>query len=692
MTRLAYIILAAFALAGCGREEGAPEVPAEVKAPAEPVVGEVVLASGIAVENMDPSVAPGDDFHRYVNGTWLETVAIPPDQTRWGSFVELKVNNEKRLKTVMEEAMGAADAEAGSDMARLRDFFRSYMDTDRIEAEGIEALHDELAAIDAATSREDLTRLVARMMVLQVGAPLKHHVDPDSGDTSRYILYLRQGGLGLPDRDYYLKEGEKFDKIRAAYRHYVETLLGLSGVEDAAAGAETVMGIEQAFAEAHWPAEKSRDRDARYNKYDVDGLAGLMQGFDVRLLLDAADLSGQQEFVVWQPEFFSAFARMFVERTVSDWQTYLRFKLVDSVAYQLGEPFFQARFDMFQKALRDVETPRERWQYALDSADEVLGEVLSKVYLDRYFPPAAHQRMVELVDNLKAAFHDAIGGLEWMSDETKAEARRKLAALEVYVGYPGYWKDYSGLEIRPADLVGNMLRGRETAYRQEIDRLDDEIHRGEFALTTQSINAYYYPEYSEIVFLAGILQPPFFDMHADDAVNYGAIGAVIGHELSHAFDDQGRKVDEKGNLRDWWTAEDAAEYEARAAKLVEQFDQYEPIEGLHVNGRLTLGENIADLAGVRMAYDAYLKSLDGGEAPVIDDFTGRERFFIGYGQAWRAKYREGLLRELVLSDPHSPPRYRVNGIVPNLESWYQTFGVTAENALYIAPAERVKIW
>jgi putative endopeptidase len=691
-----------FILAGCSQQaDDANPVAAQAQPEERAGATAASVNLGIDTANMDPSVKPGDDFERFVNGAWLDTFEIPPERSRWGTFTELAERNDQRLREVMDESMLETDAPAGSDRARSRDFFLSYMDIERGENLGLEPLGDDLARIEAATSHEDLIRLFAlnlkrmkksRTSVTTDGAPFDYDLDLDPKNTEQYIVMFRQGGLGLPGRDYYLSDDEKFQQSLAAYRAYVERILELAGSETGGADAAVIVALETRLAEAHWTAEQNRDVDARYNKYGRSGLAELTPGLDWDLLLSEAGLGDVEEIIIWQPGFYTAFDAAFLETPIEDWKTYLRFKQISSVAQQLSQDFRQAHFEMYGKALRGTDEPRERWQQAIDGANEVLAEIMSRVYLERYFPPEAHARMETMVENLRNSFGEAIDGLEWMAPETKREAHKKLASLTVHVGYPQAWDDYSQLDIKPDDLVGNMLRGRENIYQNFIDRLGGPPIYGKFVRATQEVNAYYRPETSELVFLAGILQPPFFDLTADDAVNYGAIGGVIGHEVSHAFDDQGRKIDEKGNLRDWWTEDDARQYEERASLLAAQYDGYEPLPGLHVNGRLTLGENIADLAGLTMAYRAYEKSLNEEEAAVIDGYTWQQRLLMGWAQIWRGKYRDGRLREMIVSDPHSPPRYRINGVVTNMPEFYDSFDVDEDGEIYTAPEDRVRIW
>lgn len=653
--------------------------------------GTLIPLSGIAHENIDGEVRPQDDFFQYVNGAWLDNTEIPPDETRYGVWTEVRQRNEARLKAILEEA-AAADAPAGSDLQKIGDFYTSYMDIERANELGLEALADELAIIDSAETLGDITRLFGRNLSLRLSVPFDYYVDRDQGDTSRSLIYLFQGGLGLPDRDYYFKEGEKFDKVRAGYVDYAERLLELAGHDDSRAAAEGIMALETRIAEMHWEAAQARDRSARYNLVEVSDLPTMAQGLDWRLFLDGAGLSKEKELVIGMPSFFAGFAALAPEVSVADWQTYLRFHLIDAFAYELSQPFFDARFEFRDRVLRDQQAPRERWEYALANANVILRDAVGRIYLERHFPPEASERMKTMLENLRRAFSTSIDELDWMQPETKAEAQKKLASLTVYVGYSDHWRDYSRVKITPNDLMGNMIRGTRETYFYDIRKLGKTPIDGEFGRGTQEVNASIRPTTGEMFFYAGILQPPFFDLEADDAYNYGAIGAGIGHEMLHAFDDQGRKFDENGELRDWWTPKDAEEYERRAQVMVDQYNKYEPIEGMNINGELTLGENIGDHAGLTMSFRAYKLSLDGKEAPILDGFTGEQRFFMGFGSIWRMKSREGMLREQLLSGPHSPPRYRVNGTVTNMPEFYKAFDVNEGDGHWLPPEERVRIW
>lgn len=675
--------------AGCGRTDATIGV-AEANATTD-AAAERPLRSGVALENIDHDTRPQDDFFQYANGAWLDNNEIPADETRYGAWTEVRERNEERLKAILEEA-AAADAPAGSDMQKIGDFYRSYMDNGSADKLGLDALADELAMIDSAEDLDDLTRIFGRNLSLQFGVPFDYYVDRDQGDTSRSLIYLFQGGLGLPDRDYYFKEGEKFDKIRAGYVDYAERILELAGHDDARAAAEDIMALEMRIAQMHWEATKVRDRSARYNLTAVTDLPQMAPGLDWSLFLEGAQIAEEREVVVGMPSFFTGFAAMAPEVSVDDWKTYLSFHLIDGFAYQMSQPFFDARFEFRGRVLRDQQSPRQRWEYALANANVILRDAVGRIYLERHFPPEAGDRMKAMVENLRRAFSTSIDELDWMQPQTKAEAQKKLASLRVYVGYSDQWREYSRVDIVPEDLMGNMIRGTQETYFYDIRKLGKTPIDGEFGRGTQEVNASIRPTTGEMFFYAGILQPPFFDLEADDAYNYGAIGAAIGHEMLHAFDDQGRKFDEKGELRDWWTPEDAEEYKRRAQVMVEQYNQFEPIEGVNINGELTLGENIGDHAGLTMSYRAYKLSLDGAEAPVIDGFTGEQRFFMGFASDWRMKSREGRLREQLLSGPHSPPRYRVTGTVTNMPEFYEAFDVKEGDGHWLPPEERVKIW
>jgi putative endopeptidase len=682
------VFLVSLGLTGCGQDVSVTVHHSDTSAPAVEA-DEVALVSGIDLANFDTSERPQDDFFRYVNGTWLDTAEIPADRSGWGATYEIHERNENRLKSVLEES-AVADAEPGSNLQMIGDFYVSYMDQDRVDELGAEPLRVELDLIDAAKDKADITKLFGRHARMNIEHPFKYTVVRDFGDTTRNIADIWQGGLGLPDRDYYLQDDEKFVEARAGYVEYMDTMMALAGYESRVG--ESLLGFETKLAEASWPAADLRDLNAIYNLMDRDAMKEMAPDFDWVLYLDAAGLGDHEEIMMETPSFFKGFGELVATSDIELLQNYLRFKLIDHFGYKLSDAFFQARFDFYSRKLRGQEEPLERWQYALANANNLLADALGEIYVERYFPLTAKARTEEMVSNLKIVMEESIDGLTWMGESTKEEAKKKLAALRVYVGYPGQWKSYSGLEIRPDDLLGNVIRAEHFDYDRSIAQLSEKPVDGEFGIPTQSVNAYYSSDAGELVFLAGYLQPPNFDPLADDATNYGALGSTIGHEISHAFDDKGRAVDEKGELRDWWTEDDAEKFNAQAELLVGQYNEYEPLPGLHVNGELTLGENIADLAGVAIAYRAYLRSLDGKEAPVIDGYTGEQRFFLANAQASRTKWRDGLMREIVTSDPHSPDEYRVNGVLKNLPEFYAAFDVKEGDGLYLPPEQRVSIW
>ncbi|MCH8958543.1 MAG: hypothetical protein IH835_03685 [Proteobacteria bacterium] len=650
------------------------------------------LALGIETANFDTSVRPQDDFYRYANGTWLENTQIPEDKSNYGSFTALSDGAEENLRVLIEEAAADENKEPGSDAQKVGDFYLSFMNEEAVEAAGTTPLVEPLAQIDRIESGADVVAYIGASQRMGLTNPFVLFVNQDSKDSTVYAAFMHQTGLGLPNRDYYLEDDERFVTLRAKYRDYVGTMYELAGLEGGEAAGQTVMDMETAIAEAHWTQVQNRQRDKLYNPYDVSGANELTPGFDWNVFLTAAGLDPTRDFIVRQPSFFTALGKMIAQTPVDDWKTYFRFKLIDSAAPFLSAAFVEASFDMHRRAVQGVEQNQPRWKRAVQATDGNVGELAGKMYVAKHFPPAAKVRMNEMIENLRMVFNEAIDELEWMGELTKEQAQDKLAKFNTKIGYPDKWRDYSTLEVVAGDLAGNILRSNASQYDRMIGKLGGPIDRTEWFMTPQTVNAYYNPPMNEIVFPAAILQPPFFNVAADDAVNYGAIGGVIGHEFSHGFDDQGRKTDGDGNLRDWWTEEDATEFTARAQGLVDQYAAYSPMEGEYLNGELTLGENIGDLAGLTMAYRAYQRSLGGEEAPVIDGFTGDQRFFLGWAQVWARKYREQELLRRLKIDPHSPSEYRANGTVSNIPEFYAAFDVQEGDGMYIAEADRVKIW
>ena len=650
------------------------------------------LALGIETANFDTSVRPQDDFYRYANGTWLENTQIPEDKSNYGSFTALSDGAEENLRVLIEEAAADENKEPGSDAQKVGDFYLSFMNEEAVEAAGTTPLVEPLAQIDRIESGADVVAYIGASQRMGLSNPFVLFVNQDFKDSTVYAAFMHQTGLGLPNRDYYLEDDERFVALRDKYRDYVETMFGLVGLEGGEAAGQTVMDMETAIAEAHWTQVQNRQRDKLYNPYDVSGANELTPGFDWNVFLTAAGLDPTRDFIVRQPSFFTALGTMIAQTPVDDWKTYFRFKLIDSAAPSLSAVFVEASFDMHRRAVQGIEQNQPRWKRAVQATDGNVGELAGKMYVAKHFPPAAKVRMNEMIENLRMVFNESIDELEWMGELTREQAQDKLAKFNTKIGYPDKWRDYSTLEVIAGDLAGNILRSNASQYDRMIGKLGGPIDRTEWFMTPQTVNAYYNPPMNEIVFPAAILQPPFFNVAADDAVNYGAIGGVIGHEFSHGFDDQGRKTDGDGNLRDWWTEEDATEFTARAQGLVDQYAAYSPMEGEYLNGELTLGENIGDLAGLTMAYRAYQRSLDGEEAPVIDGFTGDQRFFLGWAQVWARKYREQELLRRLKIDPHSPSEYRANGTVSNIPEFYAAFDVQEGDGMYIAEADRVKIW
>jgi predicted metalloendopeptidase len=648
--------------------------------------------SGIDTEGLSTTIRPQDDFNAYVNGTWIEKTEIPADRQAWGSSAIVNEESEKNQRAIVEELSGRTDLAPGTDEQRVGDFYASYMNTEALERLGAAPVEEELKRILSAASAGALMRLSAEKRVDGIDSPLSLQVFPDLGDSTRYVVYLSQAGLTLPDRDYYLDQGEKFEALRAALPGYAAKLFRLAGVENADARGRAVLEVERRLAQRQWPAEETRDVQKLYNLYARGDLPKATDRIDWDSYLVGSRLVGVDHLVLAQPSYVTALGNLLEEIPLDDWKSYFAFRLLDGTAPYLSDAFVQARFDFTGRLVGGLQELPPRWQRGVRNVNALLGEAVGKLYVVRHFPPEAKARMEALVTHLIETYGEAIDDLAWMTPETKARAQEKRKKFTTKIGYPEKWRDYSKLRIDRGDLAGNVKRANAFEYQRNVDKLDDPIDRSEWQMTPQTVNAYHDPTMNEIVFPAAILQPPYFNMAADDAVNYGAIGVVIGHEMGHAFDDQGRRFDGDGNLRDWWSEYDASAYEESASTLVQQFDAFKALPDLNVNGKLTLGENIGDLTGVTIAYRAYQRSLAGKEAPILDGFTGAQRFFIGYAQIWRARYRDEFLRQVVLSDPHSPPQFRVNGPLRNAPEFYEAFGVKEGDGMWLPPGERVKIW
>ncbi|MCE9789107.1 M13 family metallopeptidase [Shewanella chilikensis] len=681
ITTLALGIALSLGLASCAGQQ-APQSQAEVK-----------KGSGIELENFDHQVRHQDDFYYSVNGKWLATTPIPADKSNYGAFSVLYEESQAALKQIIEEAAAKPNKAEGSVEQKIGDFYAAYMDTTLADQLGIAPLKGQLADIAKTASHADVAALMGKLLTDGSGIPFGFYVNNDAKNSSQYGVYLYQSGLTLPDRDYYLKDDPKFVANREAMREYVRKLMSAAGYPHADAAAANVANIELFIAQSQWSRVESRDANKAYNKMSLKELQQLMGGFDFDGFAKAAGLTGKtQDVIVRQPSYFEKLGAEFGKFPVSAWQDYLAFHLVDSYAGLLSQQFVDLHFDFHSKTLMGIQEQKPRWKRAVDGADQVIGELVGKEYVARHFQPEAKARMESMIKNLIKGFEVSIDELEWMTPETKKAAQEKLSKFTYKIGYPDKWKDYSNLEIKADDLVGNYQRYARFEYQDMLAKLGKPIDRSEWHMTPQTVNAYYNPVMNEIVFPAAILQPPFFNMEADDAVNYGGIGAVIGHEISHGFDDQGAKYDGDGNLRNWWTDKDREEFQKRGAQLSAQYSQFEALPGKFVNGDLTLGENIGDLGGLTVALRSYHLSLNGKEAPVMDGLTGDQRFFVGWSQVWRRNYRDEELGRRLLTDPHSPSHYRAMGTPRNVEGFYKAFDLKPTDKMYLSEEDRVKIW
>ncbi|MGP9799510.1 M13 family metallopeptidase [Rheinheimera sp. NSM] len=649
------------------------------------------LSSGITLANMDTNVAPQQDFFRYVNGNWLENTEIPADKARWGSFDELRENAEKQVLAIVQQ-LAAEQHAKGSDGQKIADLYQSFLDQQLAETLGLNPLRGELAAIENVSNHKELTALWGNWQRYRVGTPVAVYVGQDQKQSDQYITGASQSGLGLPDRDYYLKDDARSIELLQKYQAFIAQLWTLAGFDNAEQVAADIVALEKQLAAAQWSRVQNRDRNATYNKLTVAELSKLAPGFDWQAFLTAAGLGSINELVVRQPTYFTEFAKLQANTPVAQWQQYLKFHLLRSNANNLNQAFVDASFDFYGKTLNGLQEQRSREKRAVSLVDNNLGFMVGKKYVEQYFKPEAKARMDQMIENLRGAFRQSIDELEWMSPVTKKQAQIKLAKFNTKIGYPDKWRDYSCVEINAADLIGNLRRSAECEYQRTIDRLGKPVDRTEWGMTPQTVNAYYSSTMNEIVFPAAILQPPFFNVDADDAVNYGAIGGVIGHEFTHGFDDQGRRSDGDGNLRDWWTEQDAAQFQARAQLMVDQYSSFNPIDDLHLQGALGLGENIADLGGLTVSYRAYQNSLQGKPGAVIDGFSAEQRFFKGWAQVWRIKFRDEALRQQVITGPHSPGMYRVLGTLSNMPQFYQAYEVKPGDGMYRDDKVRVKIW
>jgi len=668
-------------LSACGQQ--IEEQPAS-QAPKE-------LRSGVSLANMDTSVRPGDDFFSYVNGTWVASTEIPADKSKYGIFDQLRDEAQEAVKLIIEES-ASGDFEKGTDEQKVGDLYKSFLDVDGRNAKGIDPLRPELEQIDAIQDYTDLVIYFAASGKRGIDSPVGFGQAPDFKNPKEYMILAAQSGLGLPDREYYLKDDEASAELRVAYVEHIEKMFDLAGLADGAAAAESIMALETRLAEKQMSKEDARDWAANYNKIAVQDLPLVMEHFNWDAYLEAAGVPDLHAIVFLMTDYLKALDQIVVDTDLDTWKTYLYWSAINNAASRLTAAIDDQNFEFYGKTLSGTQEQRAMWRRGVNSVNGMLGEVVGKVYVKRHFPPEAKERMTRLVANLVRAYEQSIKELDWMTDATKVEALDKLSKFTTKIAYPDEWRDYSALEIRADDYYGNVERAAIAEHERQMNRQGTSVDRSEWVLTPQTVNAGYVPPLNEIIFPAAILQPPFFDLEAEDAINYGAIGAGIGHEIGHGFDDAGSTFDGDGVLRNWWTDEDRTEFEKRTAKLVEQYDAFKPFEDLSVNGEFTLGENIGDLGGISIGLLAYQMSLEGAESPVIDGFTGVQRVFLGFGQIWSGKYRDESLRLLIGTDPHSPVMYRANGSVRNVPAFYEAFDVSEDDALFLAPEDRVKIW
>jgi putative endopeptidase len=654
------------------------------------------IRSGIDLSHVDPDARPQDDLFGHVNGRWLADYEIPADRATDGAFRSLFDRAEEQVRDLITEA-AEAQAETGTDQQRIGDLYASFLDEETVQRRGVGPLLDELAAIDAAADSTALAAVLGGLQRSGVGGGAGVYVDTDSKDSNRYLLHVSQSGLGLPDESYY--RDDQHAEILAAYPRHIAAMFALvyGGTADEHADtAARIVALEGKLAAAHWDVVKRRDADLTYNLRTFADLPAEAPGFDWAGWVTALGSSpeGAAELVVRQPDYLTAFAGLWSSEDLEDWKHWARWRLIHARAFLLTDELVAEDFAFYGRLLSGTEQIRDRWKRGVSVVESLMGDALGKLYVERHFPPGAKARMDELVDNLREAYRVSINDLDWMTPETRQRALTKLDKFTAKIGYPKTWRDYSKLVIERDDLYGNYRRGYEVGYDRELNKLGNPVDRDEWFMTPQTVNAYYNPGMNEIVFPAGILQPPFFDAEADDAANYGGIGAVIGHEIGHGFDDQGAKYDGDGNLVDWWTDDDRAEFGARTKALIEQYDEYTPrgLDGHHVNGAFTVGENIGDLGGLSIALLAYQLSLNGKEAPVIDGLTGVQRVFFGWAQVWRTKSREAEAVRRLAVDPHSPPEFRTNGVIRNIDAFYDGFGVNESDELFLDPQQRVRIW
>ncbi len=660
-----------------------------IAADAKPELGDF----GVDLSQQDPDTKPGDDFFRFANGKWLDEFTLPADRSNYGSFSVLGDRSDERVNTIIED-LSAAEPAADTIEQKISDYYLSYMHTEVLDERGIGPLRERLAQLAAIDSRDALIEALGRSQLDATASPFGWYVGADRRDPDRHQLVLSLGGIGLPDRDYYLLDTEQYVSVRSEYVAHIQRMLDFAGIDNAAEKAQAVLALETSFAENLWPRADRRNRDLTFNPMTYAEFKAAYPNMDWDAYWSAAGITEIEDLNISFPSAMAPIIALVDSVAIEDWVSYMSYQHISSLASVLSQEIDNENFHFYSTVLNGVPEQRQRWERGVERVGSLnsLGEAVGQIYVQKHFPEAAKQQMQGLVENLRTALDTSIASLDWMGEETKNEARLKLESFRPKIAYPDEWRDLSSIEISRDDLFANARSLREFNYADEIGRLGKPTNREEWGMTPQTVNAYYNSSFNEIVFPAGILQPPFFDPAADMAVNYGGIGAVIGHEMGHGFDDQGSKSDSLGVQRNWWTNDDRVNFEKLTTALAAQYDQFEPVPGYFVDGNFTLGENIGDVGGLSLAYRAYKLSLGGEEAPVIDGLTGDQRFFLSWAQVWQRKYREDALIQRLTSDPHSPSEFRVNGVVRNFDEWYEAFDVQPEDALYLAPEDRVRIW
>ncbi|MFZ6863945.1 M13 family metallopeptidase [Undibacterium sp. Ji67W] len=690
-TLLSLAVLATFSFGGTQLTFADTSAPANTTVQSN--ANTSALSSGIDLQWQDKTVRPQDDFFKFMSGKWLATAEIPADRARFGSFDQLRDLSEQRSRDIITALANDKALKTGSNQKKIADLYNSFMDEAHANKLDIKPLASTFDHINKLTNKEDFPALVAHLSQLGVSLPVNSGVNQDARDSRTYAVYVSQGGLSLPDRDYYLKDDAKFKAFRDAYVKHVEKMLSMSGEKNADKAAADILGLETQIAAIQWTKVENRNPINTYNKIELAKLTELMPGFNWTSYFAGTGVGNKVNYViVRQPSFLTALAKIVNDTPVAVWKSYYKWKVLDAYAPFLSQRFVDEDFGFSSVILRGIPENQPRWKRGVARVEESMPEALGELYVAKYFPPENKARMEKLVNNLIEAYKQSIETLTWMSPETKKEALVKLSKFTPKIAYPDQWRDYSALQIKANDLVGNVMRSRSFEHQRDIARLGKPVDRKEWGMSPQTVNAYYNSRQNEIVFPAAILQPPFFNPAADDAVNYGGIGAVIGHEISHGFDDSGSQSDGDGNLRNWWTKEDKENFAKLTDALVAQYNAYSPLPGYNVNGKLTLGENIADNSGLSIAYKAYQISLGGKPAPVIDGYTGDQRLFMGWAQVWRGKARDAEAIRLISIDPHSPAEVRGNAPLTNLPGFYSAFGVKEGDKMYVAPEKRTTIW